>query len=105
MCASAKLGLAGLLIALCLAAPARSDGADLAPRDDLRAHGEPLRIQVLWRRYDRESREASRGIVSRTVVRYLAPGDLRDTAYLVVDRLRGPDDQFVHLPAFEMTPV
>ena len=60
---------------------------------------QPMRIQLMWRRYDQESNEVKLGIVSRTLIRYLEPGDLRHTAYLVVDRLGGPDDQFLYLPS------
>lgn len=58
---------------------------------------QPIRVQMLWRRYAEDSAEASEGILSRSVVRYLSPSDVRRTGYLVVDRDEGPDDQFVYL--------
>ena len=60
---------------------------------------QPLRVQMLWRRYAEDSKEGRAGIRSRTVVRYLSPSDVRHTGYLVVDRREGPDDQFIYLPS------
>ncbi len=64
---------------------------------------QPIRVQVLWRRYPEDSEEGSEGVLSRTVLRFLAPQDLRHIAYLVVDRSDGPDDQFLFLPALRRT--
>lgn len=58
---------------------------------------QPLRIQMLWRRYEGDSPEAEDGIVSRTLIRYLEPADLRGTGYLIVDKQNAPDDQFMYL--------
>jgi hypothetical protein len=60
---------------------------------------QPVRLQMLWRRYGPESRDAHRGVRARLLVRYLAPPELDDTGYLLVDRVRPPDDQFVYLPS------
>ena len=53
---------------------------------------QPVRLQLLWRRYTQETEESAQGIRSRTVVRYLAPPEIRRTGVLVVDRRDPPDD-------------
>jgi hypothetical protein len=58
---------------------------------------QPLRIQMLWRRYRGDSPEAEDGVVSRTLIRYLEPADLRGTGYLIIDKSDTPDDQFMYL--------
>ena len=58
---------------------------------------QPLRVQMLWRRYGDGSREASQGVLSRTLIRYLEPSDIRGTGYLVINKSPAPDDQFMYL--------
>jgi hypothetical protein len=58
---------------------------------------QPLRVHMLWRRYAEGSEEAGDGIVSRTLVRYLEPADLRGTGYLIINKSESPDDQFMYL--------
>jgi len=58
---------------------------------------QPLRIQMLWRRYRGDSPESDDGIVSRTLIRYLEPADLRGTGYLIINKSDTPDDQFMYL--------
>ncbi|MGH0032921.1 MAG: outer membrane lipoprotein-sorting protein [Myxococcota bacterium] len=58
---------------------------------------QPLRIQMLWRRYPEGTGDAKNGVQSRTLVRYLEPADLRGTGYLIVDKRDSPDDQFMYL--------
>jgi hypothetical protein len=58
-----------------------------------------IRIQMLWRRYP--TREES--VLSRTLIRYLDPGDVRGAGYLVINKRDQPDDQFVYLPSSRRT--
>lgn len=58
-----------------------------------------IRIQMLWRRYPtRDDR-----VLSRTLIRYLEPADLRGTGYLVINKADTPDDQFIYLPSSRRT--
>lgn len=54
-------------------------------------------VQMLWRRYGEGSSEAKEGIQSRTLVRYLEPGDVRGAGYLVINKSDLPNDQFMYL--------
>jgi hypothetical protein len=54
-----------------------------------------LRMRALWKRYPKETEED--GVLSRTVVRYLKPPDLRSTGYLVINKRDRPNDQFIYL--------
>lgn len=58
-----------------------------------------IRVQMLWRRYP-EREEAT---LSRTLIRYLEPADVRGAGYLVIDKQDQPDDQFVYLPSSRRT--
>jgi hypothetical protein len=56
-----------------------------------------LRMQALWKRYPEEGSGKDDGILSRTVVRYMEPPDLRSTGYLVINKRDRPNDQFIYL--------
>jgi len=58
-----------------------------------------IRIQMLWRRYP----ERDDSTLSRTLIRYLEPADVRGAGYLVINKQREPDDQFVYLPSSRRT--
>lgn len=58
---------------------------------------QPLRVQMIWRRYDGDSPDAQSGVSSRTLIRYLEPADVRGTGYLIINKAEGPDDQFMYL--------
>ena len=58
---------------------------------------QPLRVQMLWRRYEPGSPEADGDVLSRTLIRYLEPADLRGTGYLIINKTETPDDQFMYL--------
>ena len=58
-----------------------------------------IRIQMLWRRYP----ERSESVLSRTLIRYLAPADIRGAGYLVINKRDQPDDQFLYLPSSRRT--
>jgi hypothetical protein len=64
---------------------------------------QPLRVQMLWRRYAEGSSEAGKGILSRTLIRYLEPADIRGTAYLVINKSATPNDQFMYLSSMRRT--
>ncbi len=57
------------------------------------------RVQMLWKRYEEKTEEREGGILSRTLVRYLEPNDIRGTSYLVINKQDAPSDQFVYLPS------
>ena len=44
-------------------------------------------------------REKSDRIVSKTIAKYFAPPDVRHLGYLVINKQKGPDDQFVYRPS------
>ena len=54
-------------------------------------------MQQLWKRYPEGSESEQKGILSRTVVRYLEPADYRKTGYLVINKRDQPNDQFIYL--------
>ena len=56
-----------------------------------------LRMQQLWKRYLEGSESRGRGVLARTIVRYLDPPDLRKTGYLVINKQGQPSDQFIYL--------
>lgn len=64
---------------------------------------QPLRVQMLWRRYADGTSEAGKGILSRTLIRYLEPADIRGTAYLVINKSAAPNDQFIYLSSMRRT--
>lgn len=57
---------------------------------------ELIKLQMLWRRYA-DLPEEEGAVLSRTLVRYLEPGDIRGAGYLVINKRSGPDDQFMYL--------
>ena len=64
---------------------------------DRAGHVQLIELQMLWRRYEVEVPENGNGVLSRTLVRYLEPGDVRGSGYLVINKRDGPDDQFMYL--------
>jgi hypothetical protein len=58
-----------------------------------------IRLQMLWRRYP----EPDGSVLSRTLIRYLEPADVRGAGYLVINKQGQPDDQFVYLPSSRRT--
>jgi len=56
-----------------------------------------LRMQQLWKRYLEGSESHGKGVLARTIVRYLDPPDLRKTGYLVINKRDQPSDQFIYL--------
>ena len=64
---------------------------------DRAGNAQNIRMQQLWKRYPEGSESDRKGIISRTVVRYLAPADYRKTGYLVINKRDQPNDQFIYL--------
>jgi len=56
-----------------------------------------VEVRMLWRRYPEGSPEHAGGVLSRTLVRYLEPYDVRGAGYLIINKRENPDDQFVYL--------
>lgn len=57
------------------------------------------RMTVLWKSWRDEQGEPRGGVLSKTVVRYTHPFDLRFSAYLVINNRDRGDDQFVYMPS------
>jgi len=64
---------------------------------------QPLRLLMLWKRYPEDTEEARNGVLSRTLVRYLEPADIRGTGYLVINKRDAPNDQFVYFSSMRRT--
>jgi outer membrane lipoprotein-sorting protein len=113
----------GLLLALGLASPgarARDAGGNgLSGRDvyerllanrfdafeqrvrlvsgDRAGNEQESRMMLLWKSFRAASGAPSRGVLSKTRIRYTHPFDLRFSGYLVINNHDGLDDQFVYL--------
>jgi hypothetical protein len=57
------------------------------------------RLQMTWSSFRNEKEEPVNGVLSKTIVRYTDPFDLRFSGYLVVNNDGRPNDQFVYLNA------
>ena len=57
------------------------------------------RLQMTWSSFRDEQEQAVKGVLSKTIVRYTDPFDLRFSGYLVVNNDARPNDQFVYLNA------
>jgi hypothetical protein len=57
------------------------------------------RLQMTWSSFRNDKDEPVNGVLSKTIVRYLDPFDLRFSGYLVVNNDSRPNDQFVYLNA------
>ncbi len=64
---------------------------------DRASNTQELRIRQMWKRYPEGTKPWDKGVLSRTVLRYLEPADLRKTAYLIINNRDQPNDQFVYL--------
>jgi outer membrane lipoprotein-sorting protein len=56
------------------------------------------RLRLHWKDYRDDSLAAERGILSKTLVKYSHPFDIRHSGYLVIHNDERADDQFVYLP-------
>ena len=57
------------------------------------------RLQMTWSSFRDAQEQAVKGVLSKTIVRYTDPFDLRFSGYLVVNNDERPNDQFVYLNA------
>lgn len=57
------------------------------------------RLQMTWSSFRNDQDEPVNGVLSKTIVRYTDPFDLRFSGYLVVNNDDRPNDQFVYLNA------
>jgi hypothetical protein len=55
------------------------------------------RLRMTWRSFRDQNDQPSEGILSKTLVRYSDPFDLRNSGYLIVNNEARPNDQFVYL--------
>jgi hypothetical protein len=55
------------------------------------------RMTVLWKSFRDEQGQPVKGVLSKTIVRYTHPFDLRFSGYLVINNADRSDDQFVYL--------
>jgi hypothetical protein len=57
------------------------------------------RLRMTWASFRDENDEPVKGVLSKSIVRYTDPFDLRFSGYLVVNNDTRPNDQFVYLNA------
>jgi hypothetical protein len=83
-------------------------GDELARRIDERDRGDDGRLEMEMRVHDHRGREIVRrltvllgreGPLDRLLLRFVYPGDIRDTGLLSIERSDGEDDRFLYLPA------
>jgi Outer membrane lipoprotein-sorting protein len=61
------------------------------------------RLRMSFKDFRDEQEHPVRGIVSKAIVQYTYPFDLRHTGYLIIQNFGRLDDQFVYLPARRRT--
>lgn len=57
------------------------------------------RLLMTWKSFRNEDDTAREGVLSKTIVKYTHPFDLRFSGYLVINNDQRPNDQFVYLAA------
>jgi hypothetical protein len=57
------------------------------------------RLTMTWKSFRDEQDQPRGGVLSKTIVRYTHPFDLRFSGYLVINNVDRPNDQFVYLAA------
>lgn len=57
------------------------------------------RLQMTWKSFRDEQDQPRGGVLSKTIVRYTHPFDLRFSGYLVINNIDRANDQFVYLAA------
>ena len=57
------------------------------------------RLQLIWQSFRDENGNPTRGVVSKTLVKYLYPYDVRFAGYLVISNHERINDQFVYYPS------
>jgi hypothetical protein len=66
---------------------------------DRAENAQEARMTVRWKNWRDEQDQPRNGVMSKTMIRYTHPFDLRFTAYLVINNKDRGDDQFVYLPS------
>jgi len=66
---------------------------------DRGANAQESRLRMTWKSWRDEKGEPRAGVLSKTLVRYLHPFDLRFSGYLVINNADRANDQFVYLAA------
>jgi len=56
-------------------------------------------LWMRWKDGHDENGKTKGGVLSKTLAKYSAPRNVRGTGYLVVQKEKGPDDQFVYFPS------
>lgn len=62
-----------------------------------------MRMRMRFRDFSADGRSSLRGVVSKTLVQYTHPFDLRHAGYLVIQNQGRSNDQFLYLPARRQT--
>ena len=57
------------------------------------------RLELIWQSFRDENGQPLRGVVSKTLVRYVYPFDIRFSSYLVISNHERINDQFVYYPS------
>jgi hypothetical protein len=57
------------------------------------------RLQLTWQSFRDENGQPTRGVVSKTLVKYVYPFDVRFSGYLVISNHERLNDQFVYYPS------
>ena len=55
------------------------------------------RMVVIWKSFRDGDGQPRKGVISKSVIRYTHPFDLRSSAYLIINNQGEPDDQFMYL--------
>ncbi len=70
---------------------------------DRAENAQESRMSVLWKSFRDENGQPRKGVLSKTMVRYTHPFDLRFSGYLVINNADRLDDQFVYLASRRRT--
>jgi hypothetical protein len=76
--------------------------ASILTSGDRGGNEQSSRLRMTWKSF-REGRDdfvPDDGILSKTIVRYTEPFDLRDSGYLIINNNDRPSDQFVYLASY-----
>lgn len=57
------------------------------------------RLELIWQSFRDQNGQPLRGVVSKTLVRYVYPFDIRFSSYLVISNHERINDQFVYYPS------
>jgi hypothetical protein len=61
------------------------------------------RFWVRWKDYRDENDVSEQGVIAKTLVKFQEPYDMRNTAFLLIQRDDGPDEQFFYRPSSGLT--